>query len=326
MTAEIRRFFAREGFTEVETPALQHAPGCEVHLAAFSTEFADPYGRAGRTYWLHTSPEFAMKKLLAAGMEKIFTLPHCFRNAECSDRHSPEFTMLEWYRAGADYHAIMADTVALVRGCFAACGVEAARHGQMSCLVACEWEKLTVAEAFLKYAGMDIMATIDSPDNPDPDPASIRAEAARIGVSYTESDRWEDIYFKIMLDRIEPYLGQGRPTFLCEYPAQMAALARRKPSDRRVAERFELYMAGLEVANAFSELTDPAEQRARMESDMAAKARLYGSAWPVDEDFLAAIAHGLPETGGIALGVDRLAMLITAAPKITDILWSPVAG
>ncbi len=323
--AAIRRFFAMRDFAEVETPALQVAPGTEPHLIAFETELVEPFrdGARARLY-LHTSPELAMKKLVAAGMPRIYQLARCFRNGERSATHHPEFTMLEWYRAGADYRALMADCEALLRAVMAAVPAAALVRGERRCDPGAAWEYLTVAEAFRREGGIDLLAT--APDPLAPDSGRLRAEAERIGVFTNPSDTWEDVFFRIFLARIEPGLGIAAPTVLYDYPASMAALSRIKPDDARLAERFELYAAGLELANAFTELTDAAEQRRRFAADVARKLELFGSADPIDEDFLAALDHGLPDCAGIALGVDRLVMLATGAARIEDVLWAPVAA
>jgi lysyl-tRNA synthetase class 2 len=322
MTAT-RTFFAQRDYVEVETPCLQISPGMEPHLKAFTTTFLDPYGEADQTLALHTSPEFAMKKLLVAGVPRLYQLARVFRNSERSATHHPEFTMLEWYRAGGDLTGLMEETEALVRACCAATGTTALRRHGLSCDPLAPWRRLSVADAFLEYAGMDILATAPDPRHPDRDLLAV--EAKRIGVSVSASDRWDDIFFKIMLDRIEPHLGYGVPVFLHSYPVSMAALSRPDPRDGRVAERFEAYALGVELANAFGELTDAAEQRRRFQSDMALKQELYGDSHPVDEDFLAALDLGMPESAGIALGFDRLVMLLTGAETIDDVLWAPVA-
>jgi lysyl-tRNA synthetase class 2 len=309
----MRGWFAEQGFVEVETPILQVAPGAEVHLTGFETEWKTPDGQ-GRPRWLHSSPEFAMKKLLAGGVPRLYQFARVFRNAEGSALHHPEFTMLEWYRAfpgkGAGYETIMQDCAALL----AITGARALRWQDRTCDPTLAPERLTVAEAFERHAGVDLFATIGD-----------AATLSRVsGVAMHAGDSWDDIFFRIMFDRIEPHLGVGRATILCEYPIHMAALARAKPGDPRVAERFELYACGVELANAFGELTDPAIQRARLKADMDEKERLYGVRWPVDEDFLAALEHGLPDCAGIALGFDRLVMLASGAEHIEDVLWLPV--
>ena len=323
--AAIRLFFAERDFTEVETPALQTSPGIEPHLIAFKTELREPFrdGESRRLY-LHTSPEFAMKKLLVAGQKRIYQLARCFRNAERSGTHHPEFTMLEWYRVGTDYRALMTDCEALLHAVMAAVPATALVRGDKCSDPDAEWNYLTVAEAFQRDAGIDLLAT--APEASVPDAGLFRVEADRIGVFTSPSDSWEDVFFRIFLARIEDGLGIDAPTVLYDYPVSMAALSRVKTDDPRLAERFELYASGLELANAYSELTDAAEQRRRFESDVARKRELFGSAYPIDEDFLAALDYGLPNCAGIALGVDRLVMLATGAPTIEEVLWAPVAA
>jgi lysyl-tRNA synthetase class 2 len=317
----IREFFAARDFVEVETPALQVSPGLEPHLEAFATELVEP-GEGVRPRYLHTSPEFAMKKLLAAGVPRLFQLARCFRNGERGATHHPEFTMLEWYRAGAGYQDLMEDCEALLRHCLAAAGADAFRWQGRSADPRAPWERLSVAEAFQRHGGIDLLATAPNPLAPSLD--RLAAAAAPLGIAPHPGDGWEDLFFRLFLERIEPRLGMGAPTILHDYPVSMAALARRKPGDPRVAERFELYVSGLELANAFGELTDAREQRARFAADQATKQARYGVTYPVDEDFLAALAFGMPESAGIALGVDRLVMLASGAPRIDDVLWAPV--
>ncbi len=309
LQSAMRRWFADEGFVEVETPILQVAPGAEVHLSGFATEWELPDGEE-RERWLHSSPEFAMKKLLAGGIPKLFQFARVFRNAEGSALHHPEFTMLEWYRAGAGYETVMADCAALL----ALAGVEELRWQEHRCDPRTAPERLTVAEAFERHAGVDLFATVGSAE---------RLSHAS-GVAMHAGDSWDDVFFRVMFEKIEKRLGMGCPTILCEYPISMAALARAKPGDPRVAERFELYACGVELANAFGELTDPLVQRTRLDADMDEKERLYGLRWPVDDDFLAALDHGLPDCAGVALGFDRLVMLATGASHIEDVLWLPV--
>jgi lysyl-tRNA synthetase class 2 len=309
--AAIRAFFAERGFVEVDTPALQQSPGIEPHLRAFETRLDPP---DGGTLYLHTSPEFAMKKLLAAGMERIFQLAHVFRNGDRGSLHHPEFMMLEWYRAGASYRDLMADCEALLRAALEAAGAARFRWRGAEADPSAPWHYLSVAGAFSKLCGIDLMATC-------PENFSALADAARgIGMSPHDGDTWEDLFFRIFLEKIEPRLGIGAPTVLYDYPVSMAALARPKPDDPRVAERFELYVCGLELANAFGELTDPVEQRRRFEAAQARQSEPY----PIDEDFLAALSD-MPASAGIALGIDRLVMLACDAERIEDVLWLPVA-
>jgi lysyl-tRNA synthetase class 2 len=320
--AALRAWFATESFIEVETPVLQVSPGMEVHLRAFASELVAP-DDARRRLYLHTSPEFAMKKLLAGGVPRLFQFARVFRNGERSDLHHPEFTMLEWYRSGATYIDLMDDCEALLREAARAAGTIGLSWRGAACDVNLPFERLSVAEAFLKYAGIDLLAT--APDPRAPEVALLSRAARSIGIRTTDSDTWEDVFFRVMLERIESKLGFGRPTILSDYPVSMAALSRPKPGDPRLAERFELYACGVELANAFGELTDASVQRARFEADMALKQALYGERYPVDEDFLAALEHGLPDCAGIALGFDRLVMLCLGAARIEDVLWLPVA-
>ncbi|HZB90030.1 MAG TPA: EF-P lysine aminoacylase EpmA [Stellaceae bacterium] len=318
--AAIRRFFAERDFVEVETPALQVSPGLEPHLQAFATELSEP-GAGKRRRYLHTSPEFAMKKLLVAGVPRLFQLARCFRDGERSPTHHPEFTMLEWYRAGAGYRDLMADCEALLQAALAAAGGERFRWRGRTADPGAPWTRLSVAEAFAQFCGIDLLATAPDPSAPRLD--LLAAAAAPLGIAPHPGDAWEDLFFRIFLERIEPALGVGAPAILYDYPVSMAALARAKPEDPRLAERFELYVSGLELANAFGELTDAALQRRRFEADQAEKRRRYGATYPIDEDFLAALAAGMPDSAGIALGVDRLVMLASGAETIDDVLWAP---
>ncbi|HEX3864999.1 MAG TPA: EF-P lysine aminoacylase EpmA [Stellaceae bacterium] len=317
-----RDFFAAADYVEVETPALQVSPGIEPHLRAFSTLLNDPRDGSARRLYLHTSPEFAMKKLMAGGLPRIWQFVHAYRDGERSATHHPEFAMLEWYRAGADYRDLMADCETLLRAAQEAAGAEALCWRGHSADARAAWQRLTVTEAFARYADIDLLAT--APDPLKPDAALFGAEAARIGIAPHPGDDWETLFFRVFLERIEPHLGIGAPTIVYDYPLSLAALSRRKPDDPRLAERFELYVCGLELANAFGELTDATEQRRRFATDLAKKQALYGEVYPIDEDFLAALDHGLPECAGIALGFDRLVMLAAGAAHIEDVLWAPV--
>ena len=318
----VRGFFRQQGYVEVDTPALQISPGLEPHLSAFATGLHDPRDRRIATRYLHTSPEYAMKKLLVAGLPRIWQLAHVFRNGERSTTHHPEFSMLEWYRAGASYLDLMEECEALVRACQEAAGVDALTWRGRTADARREWHRITVAEAFQQHCGIDLLATAPDPSRPD---ADRMAEAVRaIGIAPHAGDDWETLFFRIFLERIELLLGLGVPTILYDYPLSMAALSRRRLDDPRLAERFEVYVCGLELANAFGELTDPAEQRTRFLADQARKRDLYGEVYPIDEDFLAALEAGLPPCAGIALGFDRLVMLATGADDIEEVLWAPV--
>ncbi|WP_353181492.1 EF-P lysine aminoacylase EpmA [Bosea sp. (in: a-proteobacteria)] len=319
--AALRRWFEARGFTEVEAAVLQRSPGNETHLHGFATTLIDN-AAAPHPYYLHTSPEFAAKKLLAAGEERIFDFARVFRNRERTALHHPEFTMLEWYRVGADYEVLMRDAAALMAEAARAAGIATLRWRGSEADPFAEPERLTLHEAFVRHAGIDLLSTV-SPDGAT-DRAALAAQAVAAGLRLAEDDSWSDIFSRVLSARIEPHLGRGRATILCEYPISEAALARPKPGDPRVAERFELYACGVELANAFGELTDPEEQRRRFEADMDEKERIYGERYPIDADFLEALAL-MPAASGIALGFDRLVMLCVGARRIEDVLWTPVA-
>ena len=321
--AAVRAVFSQADFMEVDTPILQISPGNEVHLQAFQTQFRDPHGGPDRKLYLHTSPEFAMKKLLVAGLPRIFQLAHVFRNAELSSRHHPEFTMLEWYRTGAGLDAIRQDCMTLVRAAAVAAGRPDFSYRGLHCDPFVEWENLTIVDAFQRHAGIDLLATMSATNVYDA--PQLAAAAAASGVRVATGDSWDDLFFRVMAERIEPQLGRNRPTFLCDYPIAHAALAKPKADDLRFAERFELYLCGLELANAFDELTDPAEQERRFTADMVEKERIHGERYPIDADFIAALRHGMPATSGIALGFDRLVMLCAGVECVEDVLWLPVA-
>ena len=318
--ASIRGHFLAQGFTEVECGALVVSPGNETHLHAFETSLTGPDG-SSRPLYLHTSPEFAAKRLLAAGEEKIFEFARVFRNRERGRLHAPEFTMLEWYRAREDYRSVVDDSLALLALAADSAGTKMLRYRDAACDPRAQADWLTVADAFTHLAGIDLMATL-SPDGVG-DAHALRSRARRGGVDIADDDDWSDMFSKILTLRIEPRLGMERPCILHEYPVCEAALARVSPRDARVAERFELYACGVELANGFGELTDPDAQRARFERDMAKKEKVYGVRYPLDEDFLAALAT-MPPASGVALGFDRLVMLATGAPNIDAVLWTPL--
>lgn len=317
--AALRAFFAARDFIEVETPILQVSPGNETHLKAFATELERPDGTRVPRY-LHTSPEFTAKKLLAAGEPRLFTFARVFRNGERTALHHPEFTMLEWYRAGEDYSALMRDCTALLAVTAETVGVRVFHFGGHACDISVAPERLTVTEAFARFAGIDLMASVGIEAN---DRDSLWHAARAAGIRVADDDSWADVFTRVMVEKIEPHLGIGRPTILYEYPVSEAALARPNPEDPRVAERFELYVCAVELANAFGELTDAAEQRRRFYQWMEEKERIYGERVPIDEDFLAAL-ETMPEASGIALGFDRLVMLAAGARRIEDVLWAPV--
>ncbi|WBL31984.1 EF-P lysine aminoacylase EpmA [Sinirhodobacter sp. HNIBRBA609] len=316
----IRGWLAQHDFVEVDPVALQISPGNEAHLHGFETRAIGNDGIAHPMY-LHTSPEFAMKKLLAAGEQRIFAFAHVWRNRERGALHSPEFTMLEWYRVGEDYTVLMQDCAAMLRLAAQAAGSTVLRFRGIECDPFAEPERMSVAEAFSRYAGLDLLATCDGAET---DAEALRAQCRAVGIKVRDDDTWSFLLSKVLVEKVEPHLGHGRPTVLDRYPAAEAALARPAPDDARVAERFELYACGVELANGFGELTNPTEQRRRFALEMDEKQAIYGERYPIDEDFLAALAL-MPPASGIALGFDRLAMLATSAPKIDDVIWTPVA-
>ena len=317
----IRLWLAERDFLEVDPAALQVSPGNEAHLHGFETTVIGADGQ-GRRMFLHTSPEFAMKKLLAAGETRIASFAHVWRNRERGPRHSPEFTMLEWYRVAEDYTVLMQDCADLLALAARQAGATELRWRDATCDPFATPDRLSVAEAFQRFAGIDLLATL-APDG-TPDPQALAAQMAGQGIRFAQDDTWSDMLSRVLVEKVEPHLGHGRPTILDRYPAAEAALARRCPDDPRVAERFELYACGVELANGFGELTDPEEQRRRFEAEMDEKERVYGERYPLDEDFLAALAL-MPPASGIALGFDRLVMLATHAPRLEDVIWTPVA-
>ncbi len=365
-TAAVRRYFEAEGFVEVEPAALQVSPGNETHLHGFATELIAGDGARHRAY-LHTSPEFAMKKLLAGGETKIFALSRVFRNRERSALHAPEFTMLEWYRVGEGLDALRTDCAAVLRLAAQAAGTQRLTYRGREADPFAEPERLTVREAFQRYAGVDIFAegaratpavmpglvpgihavpradagatlqvdesgatwmagtspAMTGSDKSLSTSAALVDACKRHAMRVAADDSWSDLFSRLLSEKVEPNLGLSRPTFLCEYPASEAALARLSPRDPRVAERFELYACGVELANAFGELTDPDEQRRRFAEDMTLKDKLYGESYPLDEDFLRCLPY-MGETSGAALGFDRVAMLATGADTLEDVQWTPV--
>jgi lysyl-tRNA synthetase class 2 len=316
--AALRAWFEGQGFVEVEPAGLQVSPGNEAHLHAFETRLIDTEGASSRLY-LHTSPEFACKKLLAAGERRIFTFAPVFRNRERGRLHHPEFTMLEWYRAGEPYERLMADCAEILQVTAEASGRRAWSWNEIEADAALSPQRVSVVQAFEHHAGVKLLDTISGKSV---DRNVLARAAAAAGHRVANDDTWADIFSRIVTS-IEPKLGAGTATILDEYPTVEAALARPSAHDPRVAERFELYVCGVELANGFGELTDAREQRTRFEAEMAEKQRVYGERYPVDEDFLAALGH-MPAASGIALGFDRLVMLATGAQRIEQVLWTPV--
>lgn len=327
---KIREFFVERGFLDVETPSLVKFPGMEPYLDIFKTQFIGLPGPEGEVQrddlYLITSPEYAMKKLLAGGCEKIFQICRAFRNKETNGNlHNPEFTMIEWYRAYADYTDVMRDTEELV------CALTEFCHGkpvlpyfrpQISSDNRCEidvkppWRRLKVKDAFQQYAG------IGTTDFEDPEKFRRAVQAKKL-YKITDETIFDDMFFLVFMNEIEPNLGFDKPVILYEYPASMAALSKKCDHDPRYAERFEAYIAGMELCNAFTELTDPVEQDARLQTERKQRQQLGKDDYPVDQTFIDALKFGMPPSSGNALGIDRLVMLVTQATDIRDVLFFP---
>lgn len=351
----LRQWFETQNFIEVDCGCLQISPGNETHLHAFATSFNSDDG-AEQPLYLHTSPEFACKKLLAAGEARIFTFAPVFRNRDRGALHHPEFTMLEWYRARASYTELMQDCAQLIGVAGAAANSKTLTYRDALADAFAPPQRITVAQAFMRFAGINLFDAINPcagkrdgrerggvergsagsareladshRGSADGDRGSaardILASAARSqDIRVADDDTWSDIFSRILTQRVEPHLGRGQPSLLCDYPLSEAALARPSPQDPRLAERFELYACGVELANGFGELTDAAVQRQRFASQMRDKKRIYGESYPIDEDFLAALQH-MPEASGCALGFDRLVMLACGAPHIEAVIWTPL--
>ena len=313
----IRSFFEDAGFIEIDPPSLVHLPGMEPHLEPLAVRVTGQMEDKKR-FFLHTSPEYALKKLLTGGLTRIYAMGHVFRNGEISATHNPEFMMIEWYRAGADYRDLMDDCEALVLHLAEKLGLKSElTYLGLPIRLERPWPRIEIPIAFREYAGVDLdgIATYEA-----------LVESAR-KKGYDEIDSswpWEDVFYKIYFHEVEPHLPKDRPYFLTDYPVEMGALARKKPSNPRYAERFELYAGGLELANAFSELTDPEEQGERLSDEQRQRADQGCEAFPVDVTFLEALRTGMPSSAGIALGVDRLVMLLLDAPTLRDVLPFPM--
>ncbi len=318
----VRRWFEARGFVEVECGALAVSPCAETHLHGFATTLREAGGEA-RTLYLHTSPEMSAKKLLAAGERRIFEMARVWRNGEAGPLHAPEFTMLEWYRAEEPYEAVIADTIALIRTAAEAAGAPRLRFRGSQADPFAEPVRITAEEAFARFAGVELLRTVAPGGETDRDDLAAQARAA--GVRVDSGDTWSDVFTRLMAERIEPRLDASRVTIFDGYPAPEAALARVSARDPRVAERFEAYACGVELANGFGELTDADEQRRRYVAAMEAKARVYGESYPIDEDFIEALRI-MPDAAGVAMGFDRLVMLCADARTIDDVIWTPLPG
>lgn len=316
----VRRWFCARRFIEVQPAALQASPGNETHLHGFKTALVLPDGSSNDAY-LHTSPEFAMKKLLTAGERQIFSLTGVFRNREQTALHTPEFAMLEWYRVDASLERVMEDCAAVIALAAHIAGAKVFAYRGREASPFDPPERITVRDAFRRYAGIDLYDSLSTSGHADTE--AFGKHAADRGIRVAPDDDWSDIFSRVLIERVEPNLGVGRPTVLYGYPVDEAALAQISANDRRVAERFEFYCCGVELANAFHELRDPIEQRQRFTSSMDKQQRIFGASNPIDEDLLAALAE-MPDASGAALGFDRLIMLATGAKRIESVQWTPV--
>jgi elongation factor P--(R)-beta-lysine ligase len=316
----LRRWFCARRFIEVQPAALQASPGNETHLHGFKTALILPDGSPHNAY-LHTSPEFAMKKLLTAGERKIFSLTSVFRNRERTALHAPEFAMLEWYRAHAPLERVIEDCAAVIALAAHIAGAKVFAYRGREASPFDPPERITVRDAFRRYAGIDLYDSLSRSGHLDT--KAFAQQAADRGIRVASDDDWSDIFSRVLTERVEPNLGIGRPTVLYAYPVSEAALAQIRSDDPRVAERFEFYCCGVELANAFHELRDPIEQRQRFASSMEKQQRIFGASHPIDEDLLAALAD-MPDASGAALGFDRLIMLATGAKRVESVQWTPV--
>ncbi|HEY4856592.1 MAG TPA: EF-P lysine aminoacylase EpmA [Xanthobacteraceae bacterium] len=315
--AALRDYFTTRDFVEVETSILTRSPGNETHLHAFATDLISPAGTRER-YYLRTSPEFASKKLLAAGERRIVEFARVLRNRESGALHHPEFTLVEWYRANESWEAVAHDCCSIIALAAEIAGTTRFSFRGRTINPLAEPQRLSVVEAFRCHAGIDLLAVLP------PERIERFAAAARVaGVRVLPTDSWGDVFSRVLLERIEPHLGNGQATILYDYPAVQSPLAQPKPSSPGLAERFELYACGIELANGFGELTDPVLQRARLEEQMVEKERIYGEQYPIDEEFIGALEL-MPPASGVALGLDRLVMLATGATRIDQVLWTPM--
>ena len=319
----IRNYFKSKNFMEVDTPILQVSPGIDTHIHVFKTTMHDPLSNDSYEFYLHTSPEFAMKKLLATNtveMSKIFQITKAFRNENITKKHLPEFTILEWYRTNSSYIDLMIDCEELIKKIAQKLNIKSVKWENYNCNLFGNWEKLSISDAFKQYAGFNILDAIDDDYNPDVN--AIKPFAKKLNINVTENDTWQDVYYKIMLEKIEPNLGINTPTFLYDYPISEAALSKKSEKNKGVAERFELYISNVEIANAFTELTNPEEQLQRFKKELFNKEKIYGYTVPIDYEFIEALKD-MPESSGIAMGIDRLVMLFCNAKDIKDISFVP---
>ena len=313
----IREFFWSLDFVETDTPIAIKNPGQEPYLNPVPVIFYDPAGKA-ENFYLHTSPELAMKKLLAAGYEKIFQIVKCFRNNESfGGNHNTEFTMIEWYRSPGKYQDIMDDTENLFKFVGQKLNQQMVKYNNRETNIFGKWDRLSMKEVWQKFINVNLDDYLEV--------NSLKKLAGDRKYKVDDSDAYEDLFFKIFLNEIEPHLGNETPVFVYDYPARMTSLSRLCEHDSRYAERFELYIGGLELANAYGELTDAEEQKNRLENDKELRAKLGKAIWPVDPDFISALRSGIASAGGIALGVDRMVLLFTGAKDLNEVIFQSVS-
>lgn len=312
-----RDFFWSQNFIEAETPIALRLPGQEPYLNPMPVDFKDPYS-VSHKFYLRTSPEYALKKLLSAGWEKIFEISKCFRNVESfGGTHNPEFTMIEWYRAPGSYKDIMDDTENLFKYIGQKLNIQKLKYNKNEIDYLNSWDRFSVKELWQKYLQVNLDNYLDV--------ENLKKLVLARGWSADENDAYEDLFYKIFLNEIEPYLGAERPIFVCDYPAQMCSLSRLCENDKRYAERFELYIGGLELANAFGELTDSVAQNDNLLKDQILREQLGKETWDIDSDFIEALESGIPPAGGIALGIDRMVVLFTGAQDINEVIFQSAA-
>ncbi|QQG41822.1 MAG: EF-P lysine aminoacylase GenX [Candidatus Woesebacteria bacterium] len=317
----IRDFFKKEGFHEVFTPVMVPVPSIEPNLEVFETQLRTSTGKQKRAF-LISSPEYAHKRLLAAGVGSLFEITHSFRNEEEVSRlHSPEFTILEWYRVNADYKDTMKDFEHLF---LEIVGKEKMVYQGQEYDLSLPWPRITVAEAFEKFAGIDIETLLSEEKllNAGRAKGYVVEPADAKALADKENTTWEQMFYQIFLNEIETKIRDShKPTFIYDYPLAQASLSRPKKEDPRFAERFEVFLAGVELGNCFSELTDAEAQHKRFEADLAERKKLGKTDFPIDEDFVDALKSGMPMSSGIAVGVDRLVMLAADVPNVSDTIF-----
>jgi lysyl-tRNA synthetase class 2 len=312
----IREFFWLQGFLETDTPAAVRLASQEPYLNPVSIMVHDPHGKPEKFY-LRTSPEYALKKLLAVGYEKVFEIGKCFRDFESfGGNHNPEFTMLEWYRAPGTYQEIIDDTEKLFKFVGEKLNKKSVTYKNKEVDISGIWDKKSMKEVWQNFIGVNLDNYLEL--------TGMQDLAKTKGYTIDSADAYEDLFYKIFLNEIEPKLGNDRPVFVYDFPSQMTSLSRLSEQDSRYAERFELYIGGLELANAFGELTDAKIQKDKLEEDVAKRRALGKETWPIDPDFISALQSGIASAGGIAMGVDRMVLLFTGAKDLNETIFQSV--